>query len=70
MNGINGAVKHVSASKVRIHGLALDAYDCVAMCQHIGSLKLYPRMASFPRATLCNQVTTRQLYTVHRLCHI
>ena len=25
---------------------ALDAYDCLAMSRHIGSLKLYPRMAT------------------------
>ena len=46
MNGIVGAVKHVSASKVRIHDLALGAYDCLAICRHIGSPKLYPRIAT------------------------
>ena len=34
MNGIVGAVKHVSVSKLQIHDLALGAYDCLAICRY------------------------------------
>tara|TARA_B100002049_G_scaffold89530_1_gene65944 strand:- start:4372 stop:4908 length:537 start_codon:yes stop_codon:yes gene_type:complete len=46
MNGIVGAVKHVSVSKLQIHDLALGAYDCLAICRYIGSRKFYSRMTT------------------------